>query len=472
MCCYQQFYLVISKNIKKGGKEHMGYLKNKCSKNPELKALIGHIELAAKEVLEDRMLLSYSDHGINHSYRIINSLELLCPTLTNAKTGLNSYEAFVLLSSIYLHDIGMQLQNKDTLSLFCNKYKVSYNVEEKDEFIRKYHHLLSKFWIEQNILDKNCQLKKVYFGSEELGLMIAEVVESHGIDFIKDERYKDKSYKGKLIRITLICALLCLGDVLDCDCRRVNYERLSHAEISLVSKIHWMKHYYVDSVLIDNNSVKIYYSFPKLDESIQNMYYDYFSFETKKWIEKCKNEYFDEFKSIGINFQIIEQVEFSEVKKALNKIEFTVVEEALADIYMNNSGDKRHLSGQLFQIVIGIIKHNNKVLMVKRRIPEGNLCWQFPAGIVKPGYSKTETVIKEVFKETGVKVDLIKKIGKRFNCSTSVIAYYYALKYIEGMEYNADEDENTQVEWISILNYDKIITSDIYAKVSQYLLEE
>lgn len=53
--------------------------------------------------------------------------------------------------------------------------------------------------------------------------------------------------------------------------------------------------------------------------------------------------------------------------------------------------------------------------------------------------------------------------------STGTICYYFALKYIDGEIGNGDVDENSEVEWVSLDEYENLITTDIFSKVKSYL---
>jgi len=75
---------------------------------------------------------------------------------------------------------------------------------------------------------------------------------------------EDTSIGGKKIKLTLLAALLRLGDELDADYRRVNMKRLKLRDIPPESKFHWWGHYYVKSVLIEGGKIKIFFRFPEM----------------------------------------------------------------------------------------------------------------------------------------------------------------------------------------------------------------
>lgn len=115
---------------------------------------------------------------------------------------------------------------------------------------------------------------------------MANVAESHGINFEERPEYTEvTAYGSERIRMGLLCTLLSLGDALDCDQRRISYDVLKVANLSIDSKLHWMKHYFVDGIVLTPNLIEIYYSFPNVDDNLKNLYQEYFVKKTKYWIE-------------------------------------------------------------------------------------------------------------------------------------------------------------------------------------------
>ena len=55
-------------------------------------------------------------------------------------------------------------------------------------------------------------------------------------------------------------------------------------------------------------------------------------------------------------------------------------------------------------IAAAVIVKDGQVLLVRRRVKEGSLSWQFPAGMVKPGVPAEQVAVRETLAETGVHV--------------------------------------------------------------------
>ncbi len=123
-------------------------------------------------------------------------------------------------------------------------------------------------------------------------------------------------------------------------------------------------------------------------------------------------------------------------------------------------------------IAIGVIKHEGKLLMTKRKKNENGLLWGFPTTMIKPDDDMPERIVKEIYMETGAKTSFIRYIGKRVHPNTKAIAYYCALKYESGDVLNKDDYENSDVRWIDVKDYRNYITSDLFEGVKKYVEDD
>lgn len=108
-----------------------------------------------------------------------------------------------------------------------------------------------------------------------------------------------------------------------------------------------------------------------------------------------------------------------------------------------------------------IIKNNGKMLMVT----SDNIDYYYSVGgRIKVGESSQEAVIREVFEETGVKLEIdhlayisenffINKSDKYNGMLTYEIGFYYLMKTQENFHINCDsfieDDPNERLEWVS-----------------------
>ncbi|TQM80670.1 8-oxo-dGTP diphosphatase [Saccharothrix saharensis] len=87
--------------------------------------------------------------------------------------------------------------------------------------------------------------------------------------------------------------------------------------------------------------------------------------------------------------------------------------------------------------------------MVRRRVSEGSLSWQFPAGEVEPGETPLEAAAREANEETGVTVAEGKLLGERVHPKTGRTMIYVAFNHIEGQASVADDEELDSIAWVS-----------------------
>lgn len=299
----------------------------------------------AKIIHSDRILFPYTKHGIDHSDRVLDNLLDLFPSLfdSNYKNRLSKTETFCLVAAIYLHDIDIQFYKDKSLQNFCqscenrdflHRSEIDFSmIHNKDIFVRKYHHTLSKFWVFDSI-SHTPQLSTSYVGDKELAFFVANICESHGIDYELHNEYIDtEAFNGEDVRMGLLCTLLSLGDALDCDRRRIVYEKLKNQDVPLDSRIHWMKHYYVDSVSVKSGLLTLHYHFPKCNNvEHEAVYKNYFQHQTKYWIEKCKEIRGKFLLDAKISYDIDQIIRFDNYKDKLTDEEFEYVKTGAVNI--------------------------------------------------------------------------------------------------------------------------------------------
>ena len=123
-------------------------------------------------------------------------------------------------------------------------------------------------------------------------------------------------------------------------------------------------------------------------------------------------------------------------------------------------------------IAIGVLKHSGNVLMLRRQNPEGNLVWGFPTSNIKPNENPSSRIIKEFYGETGIRTRVLKQLGSRLHPDTKAICYYYALEYLDGVLENRDDYENAEARWVELTEYQKLISTNLYQPVMDYLNEQ
>lgn len=122
-------------------------------------------------------------------------------------------------------------------------------------------------------------------------------------------------------------------------------------------------------------------------------------------------------------------------------------------------------------ISAAIITSEGRVLMVRRRVKEGELSWQFPAGAIEAGESPEEAAVRETLEETGLKVEADSLIGQRIHPKTGREMSYTACEVIDGEAHVADTDELDAVAWVALGEIPEYVPYPLYEKVQEYLNE-
>lgn len=167
------------------------------------KSILGRIHhICTNDYSNKDNVLVFTDHGTDHSERIIKYLNQLL-TILRAKLELNQEEQFVLLCAAWLHDVGMFIRNPDFPDA---------NTQ------RKYHGRVARSVI-RDISEK------INFDRKDLITAIAEVSELHQTK-IKKLDVLDSALIS-LQRRNDLGSLLLLADAIDICSKRVQTDEVS-----------------------------------------------------------------------------------------------------------------------------------------------------------------------------------------------------------------------------------------------------
>lgn len=126
---------------------------------------------------------------------------------------------------------------------------------------------------------------------------------------------------------------------------------------------------------------------------------------------------------------------------------------------------EERIQAQALRVAIAIVQRGEEVLLVCRR-GDGQLSWQFPAGMVKPGADPRVVAEQETRSETGVHCAVREHLGSRVHPQTGVLADYHRAEYLAGEAANLDPVENADVMWAPISALTKFIPADrIFAPI-------
>jgi 8-oxo-dGTP diphosphatase len=120
-------------------------------------------------------------------------------------------------------------------------------------------------------------------------------------------------------------------------------------------------------------------------------------------------------------------------------------------------------------IAAAVIAHEGRVLMVRRRVKEGRLSWQFPAGEIESGESPEEAAVRETREETGLKVAAVKLLGERVHPQTQRLMSYTACDVVAGTAYVADTDELAELAWCAHSEIPEYVPYGLFEPVQTYL---
>ena len=132
---------------------------------------------------------------------------------------------------------------------------------------------------------------------------------------------------------------------------------------------------------------------------------------------------------------------------------------------MTPRGDRIH-KGQT--IVAAVVVHDGRVLLVRRRIAEGDLSWQFPAGVQEPGETPQQTAVREVAEEVGLTVVPVAVLGERRHPTTGRHIVYVACGTETAAARVRDADELAELAWC---DHDALVqnVNGLFEPVLEYL---
>ncbi|GAA1555032.1 NUDIX hydrolase [Streptomyces globosus] len=128
----------------------------------------------------------------------------------------------------------------------------------------------------------------------------------------------------------------------------------------------------------------------------------------------------------------------------------------------DNAPPQRRVAG-------AVVVHEGRVLLVRRRVEEGQLSWQFPAGKVEPGESCEEAAVRETKEESGLDVVAVARLGERVHPITRRQVSYTVCELVGGTAHVADADEIAEVVWVTLLEISQYIPYGLFEPVQQHL---
>jgi len=160
-----------------------------------------------------------------------------------------------------------------------------------------------------------------------------------------------------------------------------------------------------------------------------------------------------------------------------NHIEICKPRSKVSTVYRSISGLIRyHLLDQSSSgglrpetVVIGVVRKDNEVLMVRRREGIDGLTWQFVGGRLRSGENEEECIVREIKEETSIMAKVTRRLGIEKGGVGPNIRIYIACEYLGGEIKNCDDYENSDVSWVNIQDVRRYATTPISKPVRNFL---
>jgi 8-oxo-dGTP diphosphatase len=120
-------------------------------------------------------------------------------------------------------------------------------------------------------------------------------------------------------------------------------------------------------------------------------------------------------------------------------------------------------------VAAAVVVQDGRVLLVRRRIAEGALLWQFPAGKIESDEVPEEAAVRETQEETGLLVAPSSVLGRRVHPMTGWEIHYIACRPLDGRAFAASIEELAELAWVAHGEIPEYVPYGLFEPVQEYL---
>ena len=120
-----------------------------------------------------------------------------------------------------------------------------------------------------------------------------------------------------------------------------------------------------------------------------------------------------------------------------------------------------------FVSVAGLVSNDNGEILLIKSPRRG---WEYPGGMVEPGETFQEALVREIKEETGVDAEIIGFIGLCKNVERDVVNIDFSCKYISGEL--TTSNESLEVKWVKKEKALDMVTFPLTRIRLEYMLSE